>query len=576
MSPRASVRINGNRNIHVDAAPAPARGGGRGDGRRGGRRGGQSGRGGRQGASVAPVDEVALEQQQAPPNAQAEILQENARIREELTQEISRLRAQNEELRRNQNPLVRNLALQPAAMNPEPIQRFEPVYERFRKQQPPIFNGSSDSLEAEEWLRSVESILEYMDLNDRERVSCAASLLKKDARIWKYYSAAILAAKEDEFMNLRQNNLTITEYARQFDRLAKFAQEIVPTEALRVKRFLKGMNPMIKKDVKIMVGTNTVYAEVLEKAHEAELLENDIKKENAAKWEARRNNGGNQENKRKHEGNHGNDRDKKGKAVVQNNNNGVKRSYVEFPICPSCNRKHLGECKMKGEVATSNTVVSGQVSNYGLPCNVLFDSGATHSYIATRLIDSIDKPCDLLRCGIVTELPSGETMLSTRRMRDVPIIIESKELMGDLIELGIKEYDVILGMDWLSSHGATINCRKKLIVFETKAGDRFIFKGDKLALRTPLISSLKASQLMKAGCMAFLASVVDRAIETQLNVENVHIVCEFPEVFPEDLPGLPPDREVEFIIELAPGTNPISKAPYRMAPNELKELKIQL
>ncbi|XP_060969266.1 uncharacterized protein LOC133036664 [Cannabis sativa] len=302
MSPRRSVRINGNRNIHVDAAPAPARGGGRGDGRRGGRRGGQSGRGGRQGASVAPVDEVALEQQQAPPNAQAEILRENARIREELTQEIARLRAQNEELRRNQSPPVRHLALQPAAVNPEPIQRFEPVYERFRKQQPPIFNGSSDSLEAEEWLRSVESILEYMDLNDRERVSCAASLLKKDARIWwevvrqsrnittmtwldfvdvfnrKYYSAAILAAKEDEFMNLRQNNLTVTEYARQFDRLAKFAQEIVPTEALRVKRFLKGMNPMIKKDVKIMVGTNTVYAEVLEKALEAELLENDIKK----------------------------------------------------------------------------------------------------------------------------------------------------------------------------------------------------------------------------------------------------------------------------------------------------------
>ncbi|XP_060965197.1 uncharacterized protein LOC133034178 [Cannabis sativa] len=241
----------------------------------------------------------------------------------------------------------------------------------------------------------------------------------------KYYSAAILAAKEDEFMNLRQNNLTVTEYARQFDRLAKFAQEIAPTEALRVKR----------------------------KALEAELLENDIKKENVAKREARRNNGGNQENKRKHEGNHGNDRDKKGKAVVQNNNNGVKRTYVEFPICPTCNRKHLGECKMKsgvcyncgqlghlkkncpkgqkkenqaaparvfaltrGEAATSNTVVSGQVSIYGLPCNVLFDSGATHSYIATRVIDSIDKPCDLLRCGIVTELPSGETMLSTRRM----------------------------------------------------------------------------------------------------------------------------------------------------------------
>ncbi|XP_060965304.1 uncharacterized protein LOC133034268 [Cannabis sativa] len=295
-----------------------------------------------------------------------------------------------------------------------------------------------------------------------------------------------------------------------------------------------------------MVGTNIVYAEVLEKALEAVFLQNDIKKENAAKWEARRNNGGNQENKRKHEGNHSNDRDKKGKTVVQNNNNGPGHLKKN---CPKGQKKENQAAPARvfaltrGEAATSNTVVSGQVSIYGLPCNVLFDSGAAHSYIATRIIDSIDKPCDLLRCGIVTELPSRETMLSTRRMRDVPIIIEIKELMGDLIELEMKEYDVIIRMDWLSSHGVTINCRKKLVVFETKAG---------------------------------IVNLVDRAIGTQLNVENVHIVCEFPEVFPEDLPGLPPDREVEFVIELAPGTNPISKAPYVMAPNELKELKIQL
>ena len=59
-------------------------------------------------------------------------------------------------------------------------------------------------------------------------------------------------------------------------------------------------------------------------------------------------------------------------------------------------------------------------------------------------------------------------------------------------------------------------------------------------------------------------------------LENIPVVCEYPDVFPEELPGMPPDREVEFIIELMPGTAPISKQPYRMPPNELKELKKQL
>jgi hypothetical protein len=63
---------------------------------------------------------------------------------------------------------------------------------------------------------------------------------------------------------------------------------------------------------------------------------------------------------------------------------------------------------------------------------------------------------------------------------------------------------------------------------------------------------------------------------TGIKLKDIPIVCEYPDVFPDDLPGMPPDREIEFIIELQPGTAPISKRPYRMPPNELVELKIQL
>ena len=82
--------------------------------------------------------------------------------------------------------------------------------------------------------------------------------------------------------------------------------------------------------------------------------------------------------------------------------------------------------------------------------------------------------------------------------------------------------------------------------------------------------------MLASGCYGYLANIVDLTKEQKTEVKDVPIVNEFLTVFPEDLPGLPPDREIEFEIELIPGTAPISKTPYRMAPAELKELKIQL
>ncbi|GJU63062.1 putative reverse transcriptase domain-containing protein [Tanacetum coccineum] len=90
-----------------------------------------------------------------------------------------------------------------------------------------------------------------------------------------------------------------------------------------------------------------------------------------------------------------------------------------------------------------------------------------------------------------------------------------------------------------------------------------------------LISAMKARTLISHGCQGFLASVMDTSLESP-NIENLSVVREFADVFPDELPGLPPAREIEFGIELIPGAEPISKAPYRMAPVELKELKEQL
>ena len=92
-----------------------------------------------------------------------------------------------------------------------------------------------------------------------------------------------------------------------------------------------------------------------------------------------------------------------------------------------------------------------------------------------------------------------------------------------------------------------------------------------LSLKDPQGEGVLQVRLHRRLDFASLSCVVQ-----VVSLEHIPVVCEFPDVFPEELPGLPPDREVEFAIELIPGTAPISRRPYRMPPNELAELKNQL
>ncbi|XP_075475662.1 uncharacterized protein LOC142508903 [Primulina tabacum] len=137
-------------------------------------------------------------------------------------------------------------------------------------------------------------------------------------------------------------------------------------------------------------------------------------------------------------------------------------------------------------------------------------------------------------------------------------------------------FDVILGMDWLSSYHAVIDCVAKMVRFPVEDDDSGIFQSSGISLDTPYIFCLKAHEMLSKGCQGFLAVVIDVNTEMMRKLNEIEVVRDFPDVFADDVPGLPPDREVEFVIDVVPGTAPISKAPYRMAPTEMKELKNQL
>ena len=131
-------------------------------------------------------------------------------------------------------------------------------------------------------------------------------------------------------------------------------------------------------------------------------------------------------------------------------------------------------------------------------------------------------------------------------------------------------------MDFLGKYNAVIDCQRRIVTFKPIRGEEFIFRGSTPKQPKMFIYALKARKLLAEGCIRFLANMVDKMQETKSRPEEVSIVKYFMEVFPKDLPGLPPEREISFEIELLPGSAPVSKAPHRMALAELKELQIQL
>ncbi|KAK9077963.1 hypothetical protein SSX86_002020 [Deinandra increscens subsp. villosa] len=129
-------------------------------------------------------------------------------------------------------------------------------------------------------------------------------------------------------------------------------------------------------------------------------------------------------------------------------------------------------------------------------------------------------------------------------------------------------------MDWLAKHKARIMWKEKTVVIKTPNGSNYTRLGDQPATPTRIISMLKAEKCLNTGCQALLVSLVEITKEKRL--EDVSVVLKYANIFPEDLPGFPPKRQVEFPIELVPGTAPIGKAPYRLAPSEMQELRSQL
>jgi hypothetical protein len=217
------------------------------------------------------------------------------------------------------------------------------------------------------------------------------------------------------------------------------------------------------------------------------------------------------------------------------------------PLTAGCGRlNHLTE----EEAADAHDVVIGEFLVCGTTALALFDTIATGSYITSRFVNKLSLPTTTRSIPIITNSPVGD-IRCTLLCRGVDVVIQDK-FLGDQTLLPSNGINVILGMDSFTAHKGVISTSPRLVTLVHPEGTRVTF------------------ELMKSRDIPVVYSLHMKAIS------DVLVVCEYEDVFLEELSCLPPDRDVDFVINLVPGTAPIAQSPYRMAEVELKPLKEEL
>jgi hypothetical protein len=196
--------------------------------------------------------------------------------------------------------------------------------------------------------------------------------------------------------------------------------------------------------------------------------------------------------------------------------------------------------------------MSGTFSVFNQPTLILFDSGASHSFISQKFS---------AKCQLSFYHTQGSFMIATlggkiatnQLNRSIPIQLGSKVCKTTLLILGMDNVDVILGTDWMTQQQVVLDVANHIVEVHSPTCGKF-------TLYLP-------SQETTRSCAYSM---------TELPLKKIPLVCEYADVFLDELPGMPPDRDIEFAIKLQPRTTPISKRPYQMPSTELVELKKQL
>ncbi|GJZ23058.1 putative reverse transcriptase domain-containing protein [Tanacetum coccineum] len=467
-------------------------------------------------------------------------------------------------------------------------------YKEFISCQPFYFNGTEGGVGLIRWFERTESVFSLSRCAEENKVTFATSTLTDDALSWWNAYAQPMGIEQ-------ANQITWTELKRlltnKFQELTVLCPNMVPNNDKLLEAFIGGLPRSIEGNV------TASKPQTLEEAiNIAQRLMDQVTKhapmqvssDNKRKFDDKRtfNNSSRSNNNYRNTNNRYNNRQQQNQrqeagrayAVTPSENS---RYAGDLPLCKRCNFHHTGPCTGKCNICNKVGHLSKNCRNKRpatgsnqLPVTVHLDQsivlgfGADRSFISISLASKLNIPSITIDTFYDIEMADGNLVSTNTVIKGCTLTLLNQPFEIDLMPIKLGSFDVVIGMDWLSKYHAKILCDEKVVHIPIN-GETLIIRGDRSKTRLNLISCIKTERYISRGCQVFMIQVMEKKSDEK-KLEDIPVVKEFPDVFPEDLPGLPPVRQVEFQIDLIPGAAPVARTPYRLAPSEMQELSNQL
>nr|GEV26753.1 hypothetical protein [Tanacetum cinerariifolium] len=427
----------------------------------------------------------------------------------------------------------------------------ECTFPGFMKCNPTIFHGTEGAVELQRWFEKTESVFGISEYAEGKKVMFAATTLQGLALTWWN--------------------------AKRFNKLALMCLIMVKPERLKVDAYIKGLTDNIKGEVTSSKPAN--LNEAVRMAHKlmeqkSQVRDEKILEGKKQKWENFQS--GNSSGKSNHRDNSrqtwkNNQKQENTRAMVTAPTD--RKVYSgSLPLCERCFTLHVGPCTIKchkyGKVGykerycKEKNVTTGANAQPIPTCYDCGEKGHTRNRCPKKVKqEEVEKvrgqayaikdaeskgPNVVTGASYEVELADGRVVSTNTILKGCTLNLVNHIFEIDLMPIDLGMFDIIIGMDWLVKHYAVIVCGEKVV-------------------RIPYGTKMLIVESNKAH--------VTEKKSKEKRLEDVSVIHDFHEVFPKELPGLPPSTQVEFRIDLVPGAAPVARKLYRLAPSEMKELK---
>ncbi|GJX19805.1 putative reverse transcriptase domain-containing protein [Tanacetum coccineum] len=499
----------------------------------------------------------------------------------------------------------------------------EYTYQDFMKCQPLFSKGTEGVVELTQWFERMETVFHISNCSVENQIKFATCTLLRIALTWwnshirtvghnvsyamtwtdlkkkmtdKYCPRGEIKKLKAELWNLKVKGTDVLGYNQRFQERALLCVRMFPEESDKIERYVGGLPDMIHRSV--VASKPKTMQDAIEMA--TELMDKKIstlaerQAENKRRFDDTSRNNQNQQQPPKRQNvaraytaesgerkSYGGSKSCVPNAITTMTVHVLQNAISQKPTCYKCGvQGHFKrECpKLKnnnrgnpdgsgnapakvyvvGNAGTNpdSDIVTGTFLLNNRYASILFDTGANRSFVSTAFSSQIDITPTALDHFYDVELADERIIGLNTIIRGCTLNLLNHPFNIDLMLIELGSFSVIIGMDWLENYHAIIVCDEKIV--------RVPFRNVTLIIRR---------------CPIFLAHVTTKDTEDkskEKRLEDVPIVQDFPEVFPEELTGIPPPRQVEFQIDLVPGAAPVARAAYRLVTSEMKELSLAI